>query len=137
VVLDSRSGGVANRRRRDYRRSHQTGHQHALRQAGSHLQLFTYLAALPDKPRSPASGIRCDALDLARSDIHQFCRGQPAACARPFRGHAANTAAFNGLAQRWGLGKGDRWPKTWAIRTPLEAVPGLALRQSEVRLIEL
>jgi len=134
VVLDTRSGGVlAIAGGRDYRRSQFNRASMALRQPGSTFKLFTYLAAL-QKGMAPGSGIRCNALTWAGQTFASSCRGNLSL--RQAFAVSSNTAALR-LAQQVGLEKVKQIAEDLGIRTPLEAVPGLALGQSEVRLIEL
>ena len=134
VVLDSRNGGVlAIAGGRDYRRSQFNRASMALRQPGSTFKLFTYLAALQRGIR-PSAAISCAPLTWAGQNFASSCGGN-LSLSQAFA-ISSNTAALR-LARRVGLEKVEQMARDLGITTPMQAVPGLALGQSEVRLIEL
>ncbi len=134
VVLDSRSGGVlAIAGGRDYRRSQFNRASMALRQPGSTFKLFTYLAAL-EKGLRPGDTVSCAPLDWGGQAFASACGGR-LSLSSAFAA-SSNTAALR-LAKRVGLDAVVQKARDLGISTPLDPVPGLALGQSEVRLIEL
>ena len=134
VVIDSRSGGVlAIAGGRDYRFSQFNRAAMALRQPGSTFKLMTYLAAL-EKGIKPGETIDCSSLNWRGQRFESSCRGRLSLTSA--FASSSNTAALR-LAQRVGLEQVVRQARALGITTPLDPVPGLALGQSEVRLIEL
>ena len=134
VVIDSRSGGVlAIAGGRDYRFSQFNRASMALRQPGSTFKLMTYLAAL-EKGIKPNETIDCSSLSWRGQRFESSCRGRLSLMSA--FASSSNTAALR-LAQRVGLEQVVRQARALGITTPLDPVPGLALGQSEVRLIEL
>ncbi len=134
VVLDSRSGGVlAIAGGRDYRRSQFNRASMALRQPGSTFKLFTYLAAL-ERGLRPTDPVSCAPLDWGGQAFASGCGGRLSL--RSAFASSSNTAALR-LARRVGLDAVVQKARDLGISSPLEPVPGLALGQSEVRLIEL
>ena len=134
VVLDSRNGGVlAIAGGRDYRRSQFNRASMALRQPGSTFKLFTYLATLQQGTK-PTASVNCGPLSWAGQTFASSCGGN-LSLAQAFA-ISSNTAALR-LARRVGLEKVEQMARDLGITTPMQAVPGLALGQSEVRLIEL
>jgi membrane peptidoglycan carboxypeptidase len=134
VVLDSRNGGVlAIAGGRDYQRSQFNRASMALRQPGSTFKLFTYLAAL-QRGIKPTSSISCAPLSWAGQSFASSCGGN-LSLSQAFA-ISSNTAALR-LARRVGLERVEQMARDLGITSPMQAVPGLALGQSEVRLIEL
>ena len=134
VVIDSRTGGVlAIAGGRDYRFSQFNRASMALRQPGSTFKLMTYLAALEGGIK-PDETIDCSSLNWRGQRFASTCRGR-LSLTRAFAS-SSNTAALR-LAQRVGLDQVVRQARALGITTPMDPVPGLALGQSEVRLIEL
>ena len=134
VVVDSRSGGVlAIAGGRDYRFSQFNRASMALRQPGSTFKLVTYLAAL-ERGIKPSETIDCSPLKWRGQRFDSSCKGR-LSLTNAFAS-SSNTAALR-LAQRVGLEQVVRQARALGITTPLDPVPGLALGQSEVRLIEL
>ena len=134
VVLDSRSNGIlALAGGRDYRQSQFNRATMALRQPGSTFKLITYLLALEQGAR-PEDGIRCDPLDWRGQHFDSGCGGSISL--RQALTISSNTAALR-LARRVGLEAIVRKARELGITTPLNPVPGLALGQSEVTLLEL
>ena len=134
VVLDSRTGGVlAIAGGRDYRKSQFNRATMAQRQPGSTFKLMTFLAAL-NRGLTPNDQIDCGPMRWRGQQFSSACSGSISL------NHAfassSNTATLR-LAQRVGLEQVVQQARRLGISTPLEAVPGLALGQSEVRLIEL
>jgi len=105
----------------------------ALRQPGSTLKLLPYLLAL-ERGLTPASTIACDPLDWAGQRFGSDCRGQLSL--RQALAVSSNTAALR-LARRVGLEAMVQKGRDLGISTPLQPIPGLALGQSEVTLLEL
>ncbi len=134
VVLDSRNGGViAIAGGRDYHTSQFNRASMALRQPGSTFKLFTYLAALRRGLR-PTDSVSCSPLSWGGQFFSSGCGGSLSL--RQAFAISSNTAALR-LARRVGLDAVVQEAQDLGIRSPLHAVPGLALGQSEVRLIEL
>lgn len=134
VVLDSRTGGVlAIAGGRDYRSSQFNRASMAMRQPGSTFKLITYLAAF-EKGLKPNDTLDCSPLMWGGQRFDSTCTGKLTLASAFASSH--NTAALR-LAQRVGLAQVVKQARRLGISTPLDAVPGLALGQSEVRLIEL
>lgn len=134
VVLDSRTGGVlAIAGGRDYRYSQFNRASMALRQPGSTFKLVTYLAAL-ERGLRPTDAISCAPLEWGGQTFASHCGGR-VSLTQAFA-MSSNTAALR-LARRVGLDAVVRKAQDLGITSPLMPVPGLALGQSEVRLIEL
>ena len=134
VVIDSRNGGVlAIAGGRDYRSSQFNRATMALRQPGSTFKLLTYLAAL-QRGIKPGDGIDCSTLEWGGQRFESSCSGRLSLTSA--FASSSNTAALR-LARRVGLEQVVRQARALGINTPLDPVPGLALGQSEVRLIEL
>ena len=134
VVLDSRNGGIlAVAGGRDYRQSQFNRATMALRQPGSTFKLFTYLTAL-ERGLRPEDGISCAPLDWGGQTFGSDCGGSLSLTSA--FASSSNTAALR-LARRVGLEQVAQKARELGISTPLEPVPGLALGQSEVRLVEL
>ncbi|MDB4683275.1 transglycosylase domain-containing protein [bacterium] len=134
VLLDSRTGGVlAIAGGRDYNASQFNRASMALRQPGSTFKLITYLAAL-EQGLKPNDTLDCSPLRWGGQRFDSTCSGQLTLASAFASSH--NTAALR-LAQRVGLEQVVSLAKRLGITTPLDPVPGLALGQSEVRLIEL
>lgn len=134
VVLDSRSGGIlALAGGRDYRQSQFNRATMALRQPGSTFKLFSYLLALEQGAR-PGDPVSCAPLDWRGQHFASDCGGSLSL--RQALASSSNTAALR-LARRVGLESLVRKAREMGITTPLDPVPGLALGQSEVTLLEL
>lgn len=134
VVLDSRTGGIlAIAGGKDYRQSQFNRASMALRQPGSTFKLFVYLAAL-EKGLRPASTVGCGALRWRGQSFASDCGGS-ISLVSAFAA-SSNTAALR-LARQVGLERVERKARELGLSTPLEAIPGLALGQSEVTLLEL
>ena len=134
VLIDSRSGGVlAISGGRDFRASQFNRASMALRQPGSTFKLFAYLGAL-EQNMPPSQAIDCGPLRWGGQQFASDCAGQRTLI-QAFA-LSDNTVALR-LAQRIGVDQVVRQARALGITTPLSPVPGLALGQSEVRLIEL
>lgn len=134
VVLDSRSGGIlALAGGRDYRQSQFNRATMALRQPGSTFKLFSYLLALEQGAR-PGDPVSCAPLEWRGQRFASGCGGTLSL--RQALASSSNTAALR-LARRVGLESIVRKAREMGITTPLDPVPGLALGQSEVTLLEL
>ena len=134
VVLDSRNGGIlAIAGGRDYRQSQFNRASMALRQPGSTFKLFTYLAAL-DKGLRPGDVVSCSPFRWRGQTFTSSCGGS-LSLTSAFAA-SSNTAALR-LAQRVGLDAVVQKARDLGITTSLAPVPGLALGQSEVTLLEL
>lgn len=134
VVIDSRNGGVlAIAGGRDYRSSQFNRATMALRQPGSTFKLMTYLAAL-ERGIKPGESVACGILEWGGQRFESDCSGHLSLTSA--FASSSNTAALR-LARRVGLEQVVRQARALGINTPLDPVPGLALGQSEVRLIEL
>ncbi len=134
VVLDSRTGGIlALAGGRDYRRSQFNRATMALRQPGSTFKLFSYLLALEQGAR-PGDPVSCAPLDWRGQRFVSGCGGSLSL--RQALAISSNTAALR-LARCVGLESLVSKAREMGITTPLDPVPGLALGQSEVTLLEL
>ncbi|MFM7548208.1 MAG: transglycosylase domain-containing protein [Cyanobacteriota bacterium] len=134
VVLDSRNGGIlAIAGGRDYRQSQFNRASMALRQPGSTFKLFTYLVAL-EKGLRPGVGVSCGPFRWRGQSFSSSCGGNLSLTSA--FASSSNTAALR-LAQRVGLDAVVQKARDLGITTPLAPVPGLALGQSELTLLEL
>jgi penicillin-binding protein 1A len=134
VVIDQRNGGVlAITGGKDYRFSQFNRATMALRQPGSTFKLMTYLAAL-QRGIKAGDAVDCGPLDWGGQRFESTCGGQLSLTSA--FASSSNTAALR-LARRVGLEQVVRQARALGINTPLDPVPGLALGQSEVRLIDL
>ena len=134
VVLDSRNAGIlAIAGGRDYRQSQFNRASMALRQPGSTFKLSSYLLALEQGAR-PGDPVSCAPLEWRGQRFASGCAGSLSL--RQALATSSNTAALR-LARRVGLESLVRKARDLGITTPLAAVPGLALGQSEVTLLEL
>lgn len=134
VVLDSRNGGIlAIAGGRDYNQSQYNRASMALRQPGSTFKLFPYLAAL-ELGLKPTDSVACGPLEWGGQAFRSGCAGNLSLQAA--FASSSNTAALR-LARRVGLDRVVDLARRLGISSPLEPVPGLALGQAEVRLVEL
>jgi len=134
VVLDGRSGGIlAIAGGPDYRQSQFNRATMALRQPGSTFKLLPYLLAI-ERGMRPGDPIRCDPLSWRGQYFGSSCSGNLSL--RRALAISSNTAALR-LARRVGLDAVVRKARELGITTALQPVPGLALGQSEVTLLEL
>jgi penicillin-binding protein 1A len=134
VVLDSRNGGiVAIAGGRDYQQSQFNRASMALRQPGSTFKLVPYVAAL-EKGGKPSDRVACDPLEWGGQRFASGCGGLLSL--RQALAMSSNTAALR-LARRVGLEAVVQKGRDLGFTSPLAPVPGLALGQSEVTLLEL
>jgi membrane peptidoglycan carboxypeptidase len=134
VVLDSRNGGIlAIAGGRDYSQSQYNRASMAERQPGSTFKLFPYLAAL-QLGLKPTDLVPCGPLEWAGQVFRSDCGGSLSL--QGAFATSSNTAALR-LARRAGLDRVVDLARNLGISSPLEPVPGLALGQAEVRLLEL
>ncbi len=134
VVLDSRSGGIlAIAGGRDYHLSQFNRASMALRQPGSTFKLLPYVVAL-ERGASPSDPINCGPLRWQGQFFESGCGGSISL--RQALAISSNTAALR-LARRVGLEAIVQKARDLGITSPLVPVPGLALGQSEVTLLEL
>ncbi len=134
VVLDSRSGGVlAIAGGRDYRQSQFNRASMALRQPGSTFKLVPYVVAL-ERGLRPGDPVGCGPLRWRGQVFTSGCGGSLRL--RTALAISSNTAALR-LARDMGLEAVVQKARDLGIRSPLAPVPGLALGQSEVTLLEL
>lgn len=134
VVLDSRSGGiVAIAGGRDYLQSQFNRASMALRQPGSTFKLVPYVVAL-ERGARPGDRIGCGPLEWAGQRFTSGCGGTLSL--RQALAISSNTAALR-LARKDGLEALVRKGRDLGFSSPLAPVPGLALGQSEVTLLEL
>jgi len=134
VVLDARNGGIlAIAGGRDYRQSQFNRASMALRQPGSTFKLIPYLVAL-ERGLSPGDGISCAPFRWRGQSFASGCGGSLSLVSA--FAISSNTAALR-LAERVGLDALVQKARDLGITSPLAAVPGLALGQSEVTLLEL
>jgi peptidoglycan glycosyltransferase len=134
VVIDARNGGIlAIAGGRDYSQSQYNRASMALRQPGSTFKLFPYLAAL-ELGLQPTDRVSCGPLEWGGQLFKSSCGGSLSL--QQALASSSNTAALR-LARRVGLDRVVNLARRLGIKTPLEPVPGLALGQAEVRLVEL
>ena len=134
VVLDSRTGGIlAIVGGRDYRKSQFNRASMALRQPGSTFKLVPYTAAI-ERGARPGDAVNCGPLTWQGQVFDSACRGSISL--RQALAISSNTAALR-LARRVGLEAVVHKARDLGFSTPLDPVPGLALGQSEVTLLEL
>ena len=134
VVLDSRNGGIlAVAGGRDYRSSQFNRATMALRQPGSTFKLVPYTVAIERGARA-GDLIGCGPLTWQGQVFESGCGGSISL--RQALAVSSNTAALR-LARRVGLDAVVQKARDLGISSPLQAVPGLALGQSEVTLLEL
>jgi membrane peptidoglycan carboxypeptidase len=134
VVLDSRTGGMlAIAGGRDYRRSQFNRASMALRQPGSTFKLVPYTAAI-ERGARPGDVVNCGPLTWQGQVFESGCGGTISL--RQALAISSNTAALR-LARRVGLDAVVHKARDLGFSTPLDPVPGLALGQSEVTLLEL
>ena len=134
VVLDERNGAIlAIAGGRDYRQSQFNRASMALRQPGSTFKLIPYLVAL-EQGRRPGDRVSCSPFSWGGQHYGSDCGGSLSLTTAFAR--SSNTAALR-LARQVGLERVVQKARDLGISTPLAAVPGLALGQSEVTLLEL
>jgi penicillin-binding protein 1A len=134
VVIDDRNGGIlAIAGGRDYSQSQYNRASMARRQPGSTFKLFPYLAAL-ELGIQPTDRVSCGPLEWGGQIFSSACGGSLSL--QQALASSSNTAALR-LARRVGLDRVVDMARRLGITTPLEPVPGLALGQAEVRLVEL
>jgi membrane peptidoglycan carboxypeptidase len=134
VVLDARNGGIlAVAGGRDYSQSQFNRATMAQRQPGSTFKLFPYLAAL-ERGTKVTDPVACGPLRWRGQTFSSDCGGTISVVSAFAR--SSNTAALR-QAQRVGLDAVVQQARDLGITSPLAAVPGLALGQSEVTLLEL
>ena len=134
VVLDSRSGGILSLvGGRDYSNSQYNRASQALRQPGSAFKLFPYLVAI-DQGLRPTATIPATPIDWGGLRYSQGCRGN--SNLQQAFAWSDNCAALH-LARRYSLDAVVRKARSFGITTPMAAVPGLVLGQSETQLLEL
>ena len=134
VILDARTGGiVAIAGGRDYRQSQFNRASMALRQPGSTFKLFPYVVALEQGART-TDAVGCGPLRWRGQLFSSGCGGSISL--RQALAVSSNTAALR-LARRAGLEAVVQKAHDMGIVSPLVAVPGLVLGQSEVTLLEL
>ena len=134
VVLDSRNGGIlAIAGGRDYGQSQFNRASMALRQPGSTFKLVPYTVAV-ERGAKPGDSVNCGPLQWQGQTFSSGCGGSISL--RQALAISSNTAALR-LARRVGLESVVQKARDLGITTPLQPVPGLALGQSEVTLLEL
>jgi penicillin-binding protein 1A len=134
VVLDARNGGIlAVAGGRDYSQSQFNRATMAQRQPGSTFKLFPYLVALERGVRV-SDTVACGPLQWRGQTFSSDCGGSLTLVSAFAR---SNNAAALRLAQRVGLDAVVQKARDLGVTSPLAAVPGLALGQSEVTLLEL
>jgi penicillin-binding protein 1A len=134
VVLDARNGGIlAVAGGRDYSQSQFNRATMAQRQPGSTFKLFPYLASL-ERGAKVTDRVACGPLQWRGQTFSSDCGGSISLVSAFAR--SSNTAALR-QAQRVGLDAVVQQARDLGITSPLAAVPGLALGQSEVTLLEL
>lgn len=134
VVLDSRNSGIlAIAGGRDYRTSQFNRASMALRQPGSAFKLVPYALAL-ERGLGAEASVSCSPLDWGGVRYASDCRGSQSLTTA--LASSSNTAALR-LSRRFGLDAVIQKARDLGINAPLKPVPGLALGQSELTLLEL
>ncbi|MEB3331229.1 MAG: transglycosylase domain-containing protein [Synechococcaceae cyanobacterium] len=134
VALDPSNGGIlAIVGGRDYHQSQYNRASIARRQPGSTFKLIPYLVAL-ERGAGPGDPIGCGPLRWRGQLFSSSCGGS-LSLQQALAG-SSNTAALR-LSRRVGLDALVMKARELGIRSPLDPVPGLALGQSEVNLLEL
>ncbi|MEX1317875.1 MAG: transglycosylase domain-containing protein [Synechococcaceae cyanobacterium] len=134
VVLDARTGGIlALAGGRDYQQSQFNRATMALRQPGSTFKLFPFLVAL-ERGARPGDPVDCGPLRWRGQTFASDCTGSLTLVSAFAR--SSNTAALR-LAQRVGLEAVVQKARDLGVTSSLNPVPGLALGQSELTLLEL
>ena len=134
VVLEAPSGGIlAIAGGRDYRQSQFNRASMALRQPGSTFKLLPYLLAL-ERGQTPQSRVDCGPLVWSGQRFASDCSGSLSLAQA--LASSSNTAALR-LARQVGLEALVQKGRDLGIRSSLQPIPGLALGQSEVTLLEL
>ena len=134
VVLDSRTGGILSLvGGRDYSTSQYNRASQALRQPGSVFKLFPYLVAI-DRGVRPTTPVSASPIEWGGLRYSQGCRGSSSL--KQAFASSDNCAALH-LARRYSLDAVVRKARDFGITTPMAAVPGLVLGQSETLLLEL
>lgn len=134
VVLDYRNGGiVAIAGGRDYSSSQFNRASMALRQPGSTFKLVPYTLAL-ERGLGEGSVVSCDPLDWGGIHYSSTCHGGLSLTTA--LAISSNTAALR-LSRRVGLESVVQKARDLGIDSPMRAVPGLALGQSEATLLEM
>lgn len=105
----------------------------ALRQPGSTFKLVPYVVAL-ERGARPGDRISCGPLDWGGQHFSSGCGGSLSL--RQALAISSNTAALR-LARKGGLDAVVSKGRDLGFTSPLAPVPGLALGQSEVTLLEL
>lgn len=120
----------------DYQKSQFDRATRALRQPGSTFKIFTYTAAL-EKGISPDQSYSCDPL-VWQGQRFRGCEHGASGTANMYQGMALseNPIALR-IAQDVGLENVVKMAQRFGITSPLKAVPGLVLGQSEVTALEL
>lgn len=120
---------------KDYRESQFNRVTQAQRQPGSTFKIFAYTAAL-EKGISPYKTYSCDSL-IWQGQKYQSCeRSEGNIDMYTGLAQSENAVALR-IAQDVGLKKVVEMARRFRIESPLEAVPGLILGQSEVNLLEM
>jgi len=134
VVLDQKTGGIlAIAGGRDYRQSQFNRATLALRQPGSAFKLIPYVVAI-ERGARPSDGIACGPLRWRGQLFDSGCGGTISL--RQALATSSNTAALR-LGRQVGLESVVGKAREMGITSPLQAVPGLVLGQSELTLLEL
>lgn len=134
VVLDYRSGGiVAIAGGRDYSSSQFNRASMAMRQPGSTFKLVPFTLAL-ERGLTAGSMVACNPLNWGGIDYDSPCRGGLSLTAA--LSSSSNTATLR-LSRRVGLESVIEKARDLGIESPMRAVPGLVLGQSEATLLEL
>lgn len=118
---------------RDFEKSQFNRATQALRQPGSTFKLMTYLVAL-ERGLKPGDPVGCDPVDWGGQSFSSGCGGSLSLSQA--LAISSNTAALR-LGRRYGLEAVVKKARDLGITTPLAAVPGLVLGQSETRLMEM
>ncbi|MBW4550361.1 MAG: transglycosylase domain-containing protein [Aphanocapsa sp. GSE-SYN-MK-11-07L] len=119
----------------DYRQSQFNRATQALRQPGSTFKVFDYTAAIADGI-SPSRAYSCAPLTWEGQTFAGCVHGSGSMSLYSGIAQSENPIALR-LAQDIGLDRVIDMARTMGITSPLKAVPGLVLGQSEVTLLEI
>jgi membrane peptidoglycan carboxypeptidase len=134
VVLDYRTGGiVAIAGGRDYSSSQFNRASMAMRQPGSTFKVVPFTLAL-ERGLAAGSVVPCDPLNWGGIHYSSPCRGGLSLTTA--LASSSNTAALR-LSRRVGLESVVQKARDLGIDSPMRAVPGLVLGQSEATLLEM
>ena len=136
ITLDAASGSIrALVGGVDYQQSQFNRASQALRQPGSTFKIFAYVAAL-EQGISPSSRYSCAPLNWGGREFAGCRVGGGEMDLYAAVAQSENPVALR-VAQQVGLERVVQTAQQMGVRSPLQAVPGLILGQSEVSLLEM